>query len=69
MMRRISIGQSVGVIDSNSMYYGRIGLVVKIVPQPVGMSLKNHIVVKLESTGREHIFLPEQLKVIKEESA
>lgn len=62
MIKRIHTGNIVKIIDKDSPYFGNTGVVKGVVSKPVGMRLRNHLQVRLDSTVQD--FLPEQLEVI-----
>ena len=64
MVKRIHHSNIVKVIDEKSPHFGEKGVVVGVVSKPVRMRLRNHLRVRLDSTGTEEVFLPEQLEVI-----
>ena len=64
MVKRIHTDNKVKVIDRGSPYFGDTGIVVGTVSKPVGMRLRNHLQVRLDSTNTVEVFLPEQLEVI-----
>ena len=63
-MVRIHTDNTIKVIDEASRYFGDIGVVIRVVKKPVGMQLRNHLQVRLNSTDTVEVFLPEQLEVI-----
>ena len=63
MVKRIHTNNTVKVIDKASQHFGDIGVVIGVVKKPVGMRLRNHLQVKLNSTDTVEVFLPEQLEV------
>lgn len=62
MAKRIHTGNTVKVIDRTSQHLGDAGAVIGVVKQPVGMRLRNHLQVRLNSTDTVEVFLPEQLE-------
>ena len=64
VIKRIHNGNIVKVIDEESPHFNEKGIVIDVVSKPVGMRLRNHLRIRLDSTGAEELFLPEQLKVI-----
>ena len=62
-MVRIHTNNTVKVIDKASQHFGDIGVVIGAVKKPVGMQLRNHLQVRLNSTDTVKVFLPEQLEV------
>ena len=62
-MLRIHTNNTIKVIDKASPYFGDIGVVIGVVKKPVGMRLRNHLQVRLNSTDTVEVFLPEQLEV------
>ncbi len=64
MVKRIHTNNTVKVIDRDSPHFGDIGTVIGVVSKPVGMRLRNHLQVRLDSTDTVEVFLPEQLEVI-----
>ena len=64
MVKRIHTNNTVKIIDRDSPHFGYIGVVIGVVSKPVGMRLRNHFQVRLNSTDAVEVFLPEQLEVI-----
>jgi len=64
MVKRIHTNQTVKVVDKDSPYFGDVGVVIGTVSKPVGMRLRNHLQVRLDSKNATETFLPEQLEVI-----
>ena len=62
-MVRIHTNNTIKVIDKASQYFGDTGIVIGVVKKPVGMRLRNHLQVKLNSTDTVEVFLPEQIEV------
>ena len=62
-MVRIHTNNTIKVIDEASRYFGDIGVVIRVVKKPVGMRLRNHLQVRLNSTDTVEVFLPEQIEV------
>ena len=63
-MVRIHTNNTVKVIDRASPHFGYMGVVIGVAKKPVGMRLRNHLQVRLNSTDTVEVFLPEQLEVI-----
>lgn len=64
IIKRIHTNNTVKVIDEASQHFGDIGIVTgEVVKKPVGMRLRNHLQVRLNSTDTVEVFLPEQLEV------
>ena len=64
MIKRIHTNNTVKIIDRYSPHFGDIGVVIGVVSKPVGMRLRKHLQVRLNSTNTVEVFLPEQLEVI-----
>ena len=64
MVKRINTNNRVKIIDRNSPHFGDVGDVIGVVSKPVGMRLRKHLQVRLDSASIEEIFLPEQLELI-----
>jgi len=62
-MMRIHTNNTVKVIDKSSQHFGDTGVVIGAVKKPVGMRLRNHLQVRLNSADNVEVFLPEQLEV------
>jgi hypothetical protein len=64
MVKRIHTNNTVKVIDRHSPHFGHTGAVIGVVKKSVGMRLRNHLQVRLNSTNTVEVFLPMQLEVI-----
>lgn len=64
MVKRIHTDNTVRVIDKHSQHFGHTGAVIGVARKPVGMRLRNHLQVRLNSTNSVEVFLPKQLEVI-----
>ena len=64
MVKRIHTNNAVEIIDKHSQHFGHTGVVIGVVTKPVGMRLRTHLQVRLNSTDTVEVFLPEQLEVI-----
>lgn len=64
MVKRIHTNNTVKIIDRHSPHFGHTGVVIgEVVKKPVGMRLRKHLQVRLNSADTVGVFLPEQLEV------